>query len=106
MDDFCGSCSYIAVMPGFIDDAGDVGFLRRIPQDIAVFPAVVLQPELRRVVVLGGIDIGIGCGADVNRETKFVLACSRHGYRCGGLGFRGSFVHALVNVHLDGIVEI
>ena len=73
-DLLCGLFAHIAVMPGFIADAGQVAFIRRIPENEAVIGAVRHQPLLDRGLLLLLVQDLIARIHDIHRKAGLMLA--------------------------------
>ena len=76
--------THIAIVPGFIDDAGDVAALGGIAEDKAVIGGMLLQPLLGAGGLLPFGEIGIGLVDDVGGQTELVLAGAGVGDLFGG----------------------
>ena len=85
----------VAIMPGFVADAGDAGFAGRVALDEAVAPTIGGEP-----VVEGGV-----VGADVDSDAEFVFAGAGQGNPLQGEGAGGGVIVAAGAEGGDLVIE-
>ena len=70
--------SHIAVVPGLIDDTGDLAFVIGIAENKSIFPAVLHKPFLHGGIFLGLVQVLVADIHNIHRQAQLVLAGPGH----------------------------